>query len=252
MTDAELRAETQRLRELLALREADAQVAARALDDFMSHAVHDIRSSLGVIGSYAGLLQKRHAPHLDAQGQEFVQAIRAGSKRLAQQVDGWRTYARAAGQPLRREAVAPEPLVRAAYEQLQADGAAPHRPVLDVAPLPAACGDPDLLALLWRHLVANAVKFTRHASAPRIAISGEARGDRALYRVEDNGAGFDVRDAARLFVPFGRLHEEREFAGTGIGLALVRDIATRHGGKVRAEAAPGHGATFHLELPLAG
>lgn len=249
MTDGELRAEVQRLRALGDRRERDFQAMAAGLEAFVTHAVHDIRSSLGVIGSYAGLLHKRHAAQLDPQAQEFVQAIRSGSKRVAQQVDGWRGFSRLLSQPLQPQAVDMAPLAAEAAEQLQADGAAPHRPHVDIGALPAVTGDPRLLRVLWQHLLSNAVKFTRNTAQARIEVRGEELGANAAYSVADNGAGFDMKDAARLFLPFGRLHEEREYAGTGIGLALVQEIARRHGGRAWAEAAPGRGATFHVELP---
>ena len=118
-----------------------------------------------------------------------------------------------------------------------------------VGELPDAEGDFSLVRQVWFNLLSNAVKFTARTEQPVIEISGRAEGDLALYQVKDNGAGFDMAFAGKLFGVFQRLHGVTEFEGTGIGLALVNRIVTRHGGRTWAKGAVGEGATFSFSLP---
>jgi light-regulated signal transduction histidine kinase (bacteriophytochrome) len=120
--------------------------------------------------------------------------------------------------------------------------------VVELAPLPAAQGDRSLLRQVWANLVSNALKYSAKGAAPRIEIGGRIAGPESEYWVRDNGAGFDPRYARKLFGVFQRLHDAVEFSGTGIGLAIVQRIVQRHGGRVRAEGAPGEGACFTFSL----
>jgi light-regulated signal transduction histidine kinase (bacteriophytochrome) len=120
-----------------------------------------------------------------------------------------------------------------------------------VVEMPAVKGDRALLRLAWRNLIDNALKFSASAQAPRIEVGGNRHDRDAEYWVRDNGAGFDMANRHRLFEVFQRLHQADEFAGAGTGLAMVRLVASRHGGSVRAQAKPGAGATFTMILPNA-
>jgi signal transduction histidine kinase len=116
--------------------------------------------------------------------------------------------------------------------------------------VPAARGDASLLRQVWHNLLSNAIKFSRNSASPRIEISGAALPDGGVeYYVRDNGCGFDMRYAGKLFGVFQRLHSEREFEGTGVGLAIAQRIVARHGGSIRAESSPGYGARFTFILP---
>lgn len=119
--------------------------------------------------------------------------------------------------------------------------------------LPAAQADPVLLKQVWVNLLSNALKYSApRGAAARIQVSGETNGPVIRYRVRDNGVGFDMRYADKLFGVFQRLHSQDEFEGTGVGLAIVQQIVLRHGGTIAAEAEPGRGATFTFELPIIG
>jgi light-regulated signal transduction histidine kinase (bacteriophytochrome) len=120
---------------------------------------------------------------------------------------------------------------------------------VDIGPLPPARGDSVLLAQVWSNLCTNAVKYSRQAPTPTVIISGSSAGPESVYCVTDNGVGFDMKYASKLFGVFQRLHSAEEFPGTGVGLAIVRRVITRHGGRVWAESAPGAGATFYFALP---
>jgi light-regulated signal transduction histidine kinase (bacteriophytochrome) len=126
-----------------------------------------------------------------------------------------------------------------------------RRVEVQIAPALSAQGDPRLLRLVLQNLIGNAWKFTRHAAAPRIEVGSESRAGQLVFFVRDNGAGFEMQYAKKLFSPFQRLHSVEEFPGTGIGLATVQRIVARHGGLVGAESKPGIGATFWFTLPLA-
>jgi light-regulated signal transduction histidine kinase (bacteriophytochrome) len=130
-------------------------------------------------------------------------------------------------------------------------GAAAGRVAWRIDPLPVAPGDPALLRQVWLNLLDNAVKYTGRTPAPRIEVSFRRGPAETVFHVRDNGAGFDPRYAAKLFQVFSRLHSAGEFEGTGIGLALVRRIVARHGGRTWAEGAVGEGASFFFSLPAA-
>ena len=123
---------------------------------------------------------------------------------------------------------------------------------IEIAPLPQAVGDRALLRQVWLNLISNAAKYSGKQVKPRIRVSGEEKAAETVYRVEDNGAGFDMRHYDKLFGVFQRLHGFAEFPGTGIGLAIVKQVVIRHGGRVWAEGEIGRGATFYFSLPRGG
>jgi len=140
-------------------------------------------------------------------------------------------------------------LAQEAYDELRAG--APDRAVeFHLADLPRAAGDPALLRQVWANLLDNALKFTGERNPARIEVSGAVQGREAVYTVRDNGAGFDMAHAGRLFGVFQRLHREDEFEGVGIGLALAQRLIRRHGGRIWAEGALDQGAAFMFTLPL--
>jgi light-regulated signal transduction histidine kinase (bacteriophytochrome) len=122
-------------------------------------------------------------------------------------------------------------------------------PVVTVADLPSANGDPALLRQVWTNLLDNAVKFSSRRETPAIEIRGSVGGNELIYSIKDNGAGFDMEYASKLFGTFQRLHSNDEFEGTGVGLAIVQRIIQRSGGRVWAESAVDQGATFFFALP---
>jgi light-regulated signal transduction histidine kinase (bacteriophytochrome) len=123
---------------------------------------------------------------------------------------------------------------------------------VEVGPLPAADADRAMLKQVWANLVGNAFKYSAKREAPRVEIGGKVQGAEHVYWVRDNGAGFDMRYAQKLFGVFQRLHRVEEFPGTGVGLAIVQRIIVRHGGRVWAEGKPGDGACFYFSLPRSG
>ena len=122
---------------------------------------------------------------------------------------------------------------------------------IEIAQLPPALGDRSLLKQVWVNLIGNALKYSAKIAQPRVEVGARSDGAQTVYWVRDNGAGFDMRYADKLFGVFQRLHRAEEFEGTGIGLAIVQRVVTRHGGRVWAEGKPGEGACFYFALPKA-
>ncbi len=163
---------------------------------------------------------------------------------MGQLIDDLLRLAHVIRQEIARRPVDMSALVRSVAEETRAS-------IVVSEPLPSALGDAALLQQVMVNLLSNAVKFTRNVATPRIEVSARVDGDKVEYCVSDNGAGFDMDYVDKLFAPFQRLHRQEEFEGTGIGLAIVRRIIERHGGRIRAEGRLGEGAKFFLTLPLA-
>jgi light-regulated signal transduction histidine kinase (bacteriophytochrome) len=162
-------------------------------------------------------------------------------------IDDLLEYARLGRKPLSSAEIDMKRLVEEVLGDLQAsEGRSPR---LEVGALPAARGDATLLKQAWTNLLANAIKFSGKREQPVIEVSGHESGAECVYCVKDNGAGFDMRYSDKLFGVFQRLHSEGEFAGTGVGLAIVQRIVSRHGGRVWAEGKVNEGAAFYFSLP---
>ena len=208
---------------------------------------HDIRSPLGAVVNFASVLEQDHGEHLDEEARRLLARIRRAAHSALALLEGYTRLARAAGEPLRRERVDAEGLVREAFASLPPA----LRPVeLSLGPLPPAFADPALLRACFVELLANAAKFSGGREKAQVAVGGRREPDGSVvYWVADEGVGFDPRFAGRLFRAFERLHARDDFPGAGVGLAIVRQAAERHGGRAWAEGEPGRGARFYLALP---
>ncbi|TSE26975.1 sensor histidine kinase [Tepidimonas aquatica] len=255
------------LRELNAALERKVQERTRALqaaiDDleaFASSVSHDLRAPLRHITSYVQLLREDLGEPLAPDVAEDLRTIDEAAVHMGRLIDGLLAFARLGRAALRVQPVDMLDLLRASLNRVQHDPAL-RRPtdacqVHLPAQLPAVQGDPLLLAQVWDNLLANAFKYTRPRTPAIIEVGGhvahpEGAAPEAVFWVRDNGVGFDPARAKRLFGMFQRLHRAQDFEGTGIGLALARRIVERHGGRIWADAQPGHGATFYFALPLA-
>ena len=206
---------------------------------------HDLRAPLRTIDGFARELQLDPDTRLGAHGVKSVERIRAASSRMTALINGLLDLSRASRTALKRESVDLSAIARTAAGEL-ADLHSARRITFDIAGGMRASGDPNLLRLVLDNLLGNAVKFTAHNDTAHITV-GTCDGGPTFF-VRDDGAGFDERYAGNLFTPFLRLHPASEFEGSGIGLATVRRIVQRHGGRVRAEGSPGRGATFFFTL----
>ena len=218
------------------------------LETFSYSVSHDLRAPLRAINGYAQALIEDHSATLDPEGRRLLAVVRDNARRLGQLIDALLTFSRLGRQALKETALDMTELARTAADELR-HGATDHALEVHIDALPPASGDRTLIRQVFANLVGNAFKFTRGRPAPRIEIGARSAGGDMVYLVRDNGAGFDMRYADKLFQVFSRLHHQDEFEGTGVGLALVQRIIQRHHGRIWAEGVPNQGATFYFTLP---
>jgi light-regulated signal transduction histidine kinase (bacteriophytochrome) len=234
-------------RELVRAKEV-AEASNRELEAFSYSVAHDLRSPLRSLDGFSQALLEDYADRLDETGRKYLDRIRASAQLMAQLIDDILTLARITRAELRPERVDLSALAwrtRATLEQSEPN----RRVVFDIDEGLAARGDPRLLAVVIENLLGNAWKFSAKKEASRIHFGASDEAAETRYFVRDNGAGFDMAYAAKLFGLFQRLHSRSEFDGTGVGLATVQRIIQRHGGRIWADAAPGAGAVFYFTLP---
>lgn len=250
------RAADERIRKLhfdLEARARQLEAANRELESFTYSVSHDLRAPLRHIDGFASLLTKRANDSLDAEGQRYVGTISKSAKRMGALIDDLLAFSRIGRVELERERVEQDALVAEviANGRFERNGT----PIQwKIAPLPNVDGDKATLRQVWANLIENAVKYSSKETAPCIEIGShvDSTTREHIFFVRDNGVGFDMAYADKLFGVFQRLHSASDFDGTGIGLANVRRIVSRHGGRTWAESKPGAGATFYFSLPLPG
>jgi light-regulated signal transduction histidine kinase (bacteriophytochrome) len=186
-------------------------------------------------------------PTLPAEGRRQLQVIRESAQRMGELIDDLLTFSRLSRLPLTMQTVMTESLVRAILADMKAEYAG-RQVDIQIGDLPPCEGDPALLKQVWVNLLSNALKYSRRREAAVIEIGCVKTGGVDAFFVRDNGTGFDMRYAGKLFGVFQRLHRAEDYEGTGVGLAIVQRIVHRHGGRVWAEAAVDRGATFHFTL----
>ena len=243
--------EVRRLNDELELRvrerTAELEASTRELDAFAYSVSHDLRAPLRSVEGFSQILIEDYSDVLAQEAQQYLGRIQANVARMAQMIDDLLNLSRATRVELRREHTDLTALAGEVVAELR--GRDPDRRVeVDVPGGMVALGDPHLIRLVLQNLLGNAWKFTVHRSDAAIRLGQEHRDGVEVFSVRDNGAGFDMRFAHKLFDPFQRLHSAADFEGTGIGLAIVHRIITRHGGQIRAESEPGQGATFRFSL----
>jgi light-regulated signal transduction histidine kinase (bacteriophytochrome) len=243
-SEAQIRA----LNEDLERRVVELAAVNRELESFSYSVSHDLRAPLRSIDGFSQALLDEYGDALSGPGQDYLRRVRAATQRMGELIDDLLNLARVTRREMRREPVDLSALAQTTLAQLQK--LEPERTVeLSVRPGLVAWGDPHLLRLVLENLLGNAWKFTSRQPAARIEFGMERRdGSTVVYYVRDNGVGFDMAYSEKLFGAFQRLHAMTEFPGTGIGLATVQRIITRHGGRVWSEAAVGKGATFYFTL----
>jgi PAS domain S-box-containing protein len=255
---------TAAVRDVTERKRAEAQIAAlnadlqrrvleltavnRELETFSYSVSHDLRAPLRSIDGFSQALLEEYEPVIDDQGRDYLRRVRAAATRMGELIDDLLNLSRVTRREMRHERVDLAALARVAAEQLERAKLYPPVEFVTAEPLVAA-GDPHLLRIVLDNLLGNAWKFSSKAARPRVefGVTVTDRGERAFF-VRDNGVGFDMAHAGKLFGAFQRLHGMHEFPGTGIGLATVQRIIARHGGRVWADASPGQGATFSFTL----
>jgi light-regulated signal transduction histidine kinase (bacteriophytochrome) len=204
---------------------------------------------LRALSGYSGLVKNECAAHaIPRQAELYLDRIAANAAKMSQMLDELLLFSKASRSPLERREVRPDPLVTELLQDLQFPEA--NRAEIRIHPMPACKADPALLRQVYTNLISNALKYSSKVEQPRVEIGAMTeKGRDVTYFVQDNGTGFDMRYAERLFGVFQRLHSGEEFEGTGVGLAIAQRIVSRHGGRIWANAAPGKGATFYFSLP---
>jgi hypothetical protein len=244
-----LRREVAELQERERQRSAELAAANQDLESFAYSISHDLRAPLRSIEGFAQILDDDFAEQLGEEGRRLAGIIRRGSRRMDELIVGLLEFSRAGRQPFDRDRIDMTALADAAAQEVKASYTGPAA-VIEIAELPPIAGDATVLRQVWCNLIGNALKYSAKRAQPQIQVSGRAEQAEAIYQVKDNGAGFDMRYADKLFGVFQRLHRAEEFAGTGVGLAIVQRIVTRHGGRIWAEGVPDAGACFCFALPL--
>jgi signal transduction histidine kinase len=237
------------LEQRVAARTEELTRAVRELEAFSYSVSHDLRAPLRALNGYAHLLKESQGDRLDEEQRRMFDRIALNAEKMGQLIDDILEYSRTGREPLKRAAVDLDVLAHDVVRDLAEQYPAAR---VEIAPLPPVEGDPVMLRQVLANLVANALKFSAGRERPVVEIGARVEGGMADCFVRDNGAGFDMAYADKLFNLFQRLHRETEFPGTGVGLAIVKRIVERHGGRVRVDAAPDAGATVHFTLPLAG
>ncbi|MEW6689187.1 MAG: ATP-binding protein [Pseudomonadota bacterium] len=232
----------------VAQRTAELEATNAELESFSYSVSHDLRVPLRAVDGFSHLLQDHCGERLDAEGKRLIGVIRDGSRRMGQLIDDILAFSRMGRKAMATEDIDMAGLAKAAAAEL-APAHADRIVELKIGKLPRALGDAAMLRQVWVNLLANALKFTRARASARIEVGADVRDGEHVYWVKDDGAGFDMRYAHKLFGVFQRLHGVDEFEGTGIGLAIVKRIVTRHGGRAWAEGKPNQGATVYFALP---
>jgi signal transduction histidine kinase len=229
-------------------RTAQLEAANKDLEGFSYSVSHDLRAPIRAVGGFATLLIEDHGKELGDEAQRKVGIIRAEARRMGELIDDLLAFSRLGRRALDPVELDMREMARAVYERL--NHAEPDRAVdFRLGSMPPARADRGLFEQVWMNLLSNAIKFSSKTERPVIEAGGIAEEREIVYFVRDNGAGFDSKYSSKLFGVFQRLHSQDQYSGTGVGLALVHRIVTRHGGRVWADGRPGAGATFHFSLP---
>lgn len=241
----------QKANDELVLRAEKLEITNKELDSFSYSVSHDLRVPLRAIAGYANMLAEDCYDKLDGEGQRLLNVIRDSSKRMGTLIDDLLAFSKFGKQTLTHVEIDMRTLALHAIAELQGrDNFSSANAVVEA--MPAAWGDYALIRQVCLNLISNALKYSSKKALPEIRIFGEKRAKETIYGVHDNGAGFDMQYYAKLFGVFQRLHSADEFAGTGVGLAIIQRIVQRHGGRVWAEGTVDQGATFFFALPNRG
>ncbi len=238
-----------RFGDLLSLRRRtrDLEVANKELEAFSYSVSHDLRNPLMTIDGFSRMLVEKHSKNLDVKGKEFLKIIHGQTQHMLQLIDGLLTFSRLGHQEIRCSNIDMSDLARAICNEMNLFS--PEQTTqLKIDILPETMGDPAMIRQVWVNLLTNAYKFTRPKDKGVIEIGSIAKEDQNVYYVKDNGVGFDMQFADKLFGVFRKLHSQEEFEGTGVGLAIAQRIVKRHGGRMWAEGKPNEGATFYFSL----
>jgi signal transduction histidine kinase len=235
------------LEERVRERTAELEATNRELEAFTYTISHDLRVPLRAVDGFSRILLEEYAPHLVPEAQRYLRLVRESTQQMGRLIADLLTFSRLSRQPLNEQPIVLPDLVHQVLEDLRAEHAG-RRVDIVLGDLPVCQGDVTLLKQVLINLLSNAIKFTSKREVASIAVGCQRTGGQQVYFIKDNGVGFDMRYAQKLFGVFQRLHRAEEYEGTGVGLAIVQRIIHRHGGRIWAEAAVDQGATFYFTL----
>lgn len=230
-------------------RTRELEATNKELEAFTYSVSHDLRAPLRAVDGFSRKVLFAYGEKLDAEARRQLQVVRDNAQKMGTLIDDLLSFSRMGRREMAWQALDMDAMVKGVTEELRA--AEPQRAIeFTVSALPRAWGDAAMLRQVWVNLLSNAVKFSGQRALAHITVGGEVEGQEALYWVKDDGAGFDMQYAGKLFGVFQRLHRQDEFEGTGVGLAISQRILHRHAGRIWGEGRPDAGATFSFTLPL--
>ena len=234
----------------VAQRTAQLEASNRELEAFSYTVSHDLRAPLRAIDGFSRILQDEHRDEIPEAARRYLDLVSGNAQDMGRLIDGLLTFSRLSRAPIQKQRLNPTEVAQGVADTLVA-GLDDRQVEIDVQEMPSCNSDPILLQQVYANLLGNAVKFTRDRPQARVDVGCRPAGPDGghdVYFVKDNGVGFDMKYADKLFGVFQRLHGSTEYEGTGAGLAIVQRIVHRHGGRVWAEAEPRVGATFYFTL----
>lgn len=247
VTNLELAYQEKRAKELM-LANGELKKVQEELESFSYSVSHDLRAPIRAINGYTQIFIEDHADSIDEQGRKILQVVIQNSKKMGLLIDDLLAFSKLGRKQVSAARINMASLVEGLINETMVEKGE-NIPIFEINELEPAFGDQSLIKQVWLNLISNAVKYSKYKPQPRIKITSTLKKDKVIYCVKDNGAGFDMTYYDKLFGVFQRLHSPDEFDGTGIGLAIVQKIITRHNGKVWAESKLNAGASFYFTLP---
>ena len=246
-SEASLRTLNAELERRVAARTAALEASNREIEAFAYSVSHDLRAPLRAMTGFAQLLSQKHGASLDGEAKQYLERISANAAKMNELIDELLRLSRLGSAEMKVTSVDPTDVAAGVIEDLFAEARDAGVKMI-LHPLPECLADRGLLQHVYANLLSNAIKFSAGRPSAQVTVGAHREGDETVYDVTDNGVGFDMQYADKLFRVFQRLHSEPRFQGTGVGLALVQRIIHRHGGRVWAEAEVDRGAGFHFTL----
>jgi ligand-binding sensor domain-containing protein/signal transduction histidine kinase len=245
---ARIRAHNRELQQKVHERTAQLEASNKALESFAYSVSHDLRTPLRTINDYTQTLTEDYGESFDAEGTALCWVVREQARRMVGMIDDLLEFSRVSYSSMNMTTIEMTDLAETVYRELTSQEAR-ERIKFNLNKLPNAYGDPILIRQVWQNLLSNAIKYSSKKENAIIEIEGSQNENELIYKVQDSGSGFDMSYVSKLFGVFERLHKKQDFEGTGVGLAIVHSIISRHGGRVWAEGEVDKGATFYFTIP---